>query len=141
MKLVKLSLALLIVMLPALVMAGDVTVVITGLRNTEGNVYIGLFDDPETWADPGLEAVTCKSGEITNSEIKVICNAKPGVYTAAAFHDEDSDDELSVNFLGMPVEGYGFANAAPDAKSHPDFDKAKFEVTDADQQIKINISY
>ena len=49
-----------------------------------------------------------------------------GEYAIKAFHDEDRDDEIDMNFLGIPVESYGFSNNVRGIFGPPSFDKAKF---------------
>ena len=38
---------------------------------------------------------------------------QPGVYAAQAFHDENMNDKVDRNVLGLPTVGIGFSNDAP----------------------------
>jgi uncharacterized protein (DUF2141 family) len=50
-----------------------------------------------------------------------------GVYGISAYHDENSNDELDTNFLGMPVEDYCASRNARGTFGPPSFDDAKFK--------------
>jgi uncharacterized protein (DUF2141 family) len=48
------------------------------------------------------------------------------VYGAAALHDEDGDERMKTNFLGMPLEGYTTSRDAQDHGLYPDWEDAAF---------------
>jgi uncharacterized protein (DUF2141 family) len=50
----------------------------------------------------------------------------PGDYGAQAFHDENSNDKVDQNFLGIPKEGVGFSRDAPIRLGPPKWAAAVF---------------
>jgi uncharacterized protein (DUF2141 family) len=62
----------------------------------------------------------------------VLKNLKPGNYAFKYFHDENDDEKLNTNFVGMPKEGFGFSNNAKGTFGIPAFEKMIFEVTQSD---------
>ena len=79
--------------------------------------------------------------DINNKDIKVfygkivdkrciltINNLKPGSYSFKYFHDKNNNNKIDTNFIGIPKEGFGFANNAMNKFGPPDFKKTIFEV-------------
>ena len=64
-----------------------------------------------------------------------ICRA--GNYAVQVMHDENDNNKLDTNFLGIPSEGYGFSNN-PNVMRRAHFDEARFEVG-ADAAITIRL--
>ncbi len=52
----------------------------------------------------------------------------PGTYAVKVFHDENNNNELDVNWMGIPKEPYGFSNDAMGTFGPPSFQQAAFEV-------------
>ena len=53
-------------------------------------------------------------------------NFAAGDYAVTLFHDEDSSGKFKSNFVGYPLEGYGFSNNVVPQFSAPTFDQCKF---------------
>ena len=52
-------------------------------------------------------------------------------------HDENDNNKLDANFLGIPFEGYGFSNN-PNVMRRATFDEARFQLkTDATITIRL----
>jgi uncharacterized protein (DUF2141 family) len=52
---------------------------------------------------------------------------KDGVYAVAAIHDENANNELNTNFVGIPTEGIGISTN-PRLMGKPQFGQAQFEI-------------
>ncbi len=50
----------------------------------------------------------------------------PGTYALAVIHDENMNGKLDTNWLGIPIEGYGFSNDAKGLFGAPSFSAARF---------------
>ena len=102
------------------------TVGIEQLRSDKGKLLLELSNDKE-------EVLKGFAGTIVaNKSIVVINDLKPGKYAFKYFHDENNDEKLNTNFMGIPKEGYGFSNNAKGTFGPPSFDKTVFEVTKSD---------
>jgi len=64
-----------------------------------------------------------------------------GEYAIKVFHDEDSDDKIDTNFIGIPTESYGFSNNVKGFFGLPGFEKAKFHFNKQDMQIEIKLNF
>jgi len=102
------------------------TVDIEQLRNNNGKLLLELNNDKE-------EVIKGFSETITDGKcILVIKELKPGKYAFKYFHDENNDEKINTNFMGIPKEGYGFSNNAKGTLGPPSFDKMVFEITMSD---------
>jgi len=101
----------------------SLTVEIGQLRNNNGKLLLELNNDKEAVIKGFSETIT--DGKC----ILVITELKPGKYAFKYFHDEDNDEKINTNFMGIPKEGYGFSNNAKGTFGPPSFDKMVFEIS------------
>ena len=71
----------------------------------------------------------------------VFDNLPPGTYAVGAFHDENANDHLDTNILGLPEEGYALSNGIHPVASKPTFQQAAFTVGTEDKPVTLNIRY
>lgn len=64
-----------------------------------------------------------------NQCIITINNLKPGKYAYRFFHDANKNVKLDMNWVGIPLEGYGFSNKTKFRFLPPAFKETVFEVT------------
>ena len=104
----------------------DLTVEIAPLRNNNGKILLEFSNDKE-------EVLKGISEDITDNKCIIrIPNLETGTYAFRYFHDENNDEEINTNFMGIPREGYGFSNNAKGSFGPPSFDKMLFELTKSD---------
>lgn len=108
------------------------TIEITGLKNSKGNVLIQLADEFEKTI--GQQ----KAKVIDRYCVFQFKNLPFGKYAARVFHDENSNNELDTNLFGIPSEGYGFSNNAKAMFGPPPFKDRIFEIY-GDKKITIKI--
>ena len=97
---------------------------ITGIKNDEGNIMLQLFDEKENVVNQGMGAIKDKKCTISFK------NLKPAKYAIRYFHDENKNEVLDTNTLGIPKEGYGFSNNARGRFGPPSFEKWLFELNE-----------
>lgn len=120
----KLCILIIILTANSLISFGQVslTIEITGLRNNRGQILIELCDENEV----NVKGVSQK---VSNNQcILLIQDLKPGKYGLKYFHDENNNNKLDVNWIGIPIEGYGFSNNAKGRFGPPAFEKTIFEL-------------
>ncbi|MBC6444964.1 MAG: DUF2141 domain-containing protein [Alphaproteobacteria bacterium GM202ARS2] len=111
--------------------AADLRILVEGLVNQRGVVRIALFTQPDQF--PSGDAVRRINVETPIAAKKgiIVTNLPRGTYAIAVFHDADGDDVFARNFLGIPIESYGFSrNAEPGWFSAPEFDDAAFRLSE-----------
>jgi uncharacterized protein (DUF2141 family) len=110
------------------------TVEIANLRNSKGNIALELLDKDN-------KTVKGVKGKIVDKKCTIIIKElKNAEYAIRVFHDEDSNDEIHMNFLGIPKEGVGISNDA-----FGNFGPKKFEewlfTFSGDTNAKIDMKY
>ncbi|NME69761.1 DUF2141 domain-containing protein [Flammeovirga aprica] len=103
-----------------------VEVTISDIASSEGNIVIGIYNKENTF--PKYKEIY-QGKVIPAQKGKVQCaitNLPKGEYAIAVWHDENNNNELDKNWVGIPKEKYGFSNN-PDSKfGPPDFKEAAF---------------
>jgi uncharacterized protein (DUF2141 family) len=63
----------------------------------------------------------------------------PGVYGIKSFQDVNKNGEFDQDFIGLPMERYGFSRDAKPFLSAPGFDRIKFTVPDGASEITFHL--
>lgn len=104
-----------------------VEVTIKGIEEIKGSVLVAVYCDEESFMKEHCDSKKIKA---TSHEITVMFeNVKSGDYAITTFHDENDNDKLDTNFMGIPKELYGFSNDAKGSFGPPSFEKAKVKIT------------
>ena len=110
------------------------TIEISKLKNSTGKILLELTDENK-------KVIKGISEEIKNNKcIIIIKNLKPGKYTFKYFHDENNNEELDTNWIGIPKEGFGFSNNAMGMFGPPSFEDTIF-ILKSDSTLKCNPRY
>ena len=89
----------------------------------KGHVICALFRK-EGWLK---EPVQWKRAPIRERQAEcVFTSVTPDVYGISAFHDENDNQKLDTNFLGIPTESWCTSRGAKAYFGPPSFDDAKF---------------
>lgn len=110
------------------VLAGDIRLTVTEVPNDQGYLMVSLVDRAEGFPrvpDP-IAAVRLKAR--TGSMTVHFPELAPGTYAISIYHDENGNEKLDSNLLGMPTEAYGFSNDARGSLGPPKFEAAAFTV-------------
>ena len=129
--------------LAAPAIAADLAVEVHGIRSGEGRLFVAVHA-PETGATfpAGTGMVAGFEQRARTGAIRfVLRDLPPGRYAVNAFHDENGNGELDANLLGIPSEGYGFANDPPATFGPPDFEAAAVTLDDAPAAAVMTLSY
>ncbi len=116
---------------------GTVVLKITGFSSARGQVKIAVFNSPEQWLD---KPVYSNVIDVESPEVLWKINDVPyGDYGIAVFHDENKNGKMDKNFLGIPLEAYGFSNNVRVTFGPPKWDKAKFAVSSSNKEVRIEV--
>jgi uncharacterized protein (DUF2141 family) len=119
----------------------NLTVRVKGLKNDRGQVAVALFDSDANF--PRQErALRGQVVRIAGGRAQVtFADLRPGTYAVAILHDENQNQKMDFNFLGMPLEGYGFSNDASALFGPPSFESAAFRLLPRASAISISGRY
>jgi uncharacterized protein (DUF2141 family) len=121
--------------------AAHIVVTIAGLKSNEGSVYVGLYATPSKFLN-GAQVDAMKKVRASTAPITVVFdNLAPGTYAVGTYHDENNNDHLDTNFLGLPTEGYALSNGVRAVTSKPTFQQAAFTVGNGSAAVSLQIRY
>jgi uncharacterized protein (DUF2141 family) len=120
------------------------TVHVIGARNAKGKIRAALFNGAEGFPNDASKAIQTQSADIdlqTSSAQIVFTNVPGGVYAVSVFHDENMNQKLDKNFVGVPKEGYGASNNPKKKMGPPNFGETKFKLNGTQQSLEIKLMY
>ena len=123
--------------------AGQTIVVnVSTLRNNKGALGCRLFAGPDGFPTQ-LTHKAQQRVAITGSEVTcTFTGVAPGSYAVAVVHDENGNNKVDTNFLGIPKEGYGVSNDKTYSMSQPKWNECKFPVVAGkDVNLKVTVRY
>jgi len=117
---------------------------VDGLRNSSGKIGTVVFKTADGWPENTSKALRVGPSEIVPGERQgtAVWNGLPsGDYAVAAIHDENSNARLDRNLIGIPKEGFGFANNPHVGWGPPPFQAALVHVACPVTETTIHIQY
>lgn len=116
---------------------------ILDIRNSTGAVACALFESSVGFPTEYLHAAS-RIMVIKVRDRQARCDFEdiaPGSYALAVVHDENMNGKLDVNWLGIPVEGYGFSNDASALLGAPSFSAASFPYNGQNLEMTLSLHY
>ena len=115
---------------------------VTGLRSARGTVTLILYGDrDEDFLKKGGRLSRVRAPAKTGEVSVCIPVPAPGSYAISLYHDEDANKKLTKNWLGLPVEGYGFSRDAAVSYRLPELDETVFTALPGDTPVHITVRY
>ena len=133
----------LILLFPTLFVAqsiADLTVQISNIKNNNGLVQLGLYNDASKFPKVGETYKMVRVRTKGNQSFYTFKNLPLGKYALAIYHDENANKICDTNFFGIPKEAYAFSNGIRPRFSAPSFQSCSFMVK-SDKSIKIKLVY
>lgn len=122
--------------------AQKVQMKIEGIRNSNGNIQLGIFTNQEQFSkeEPVIEKVFSKRN-MRAGVLVVQFELEPGNYGIAVLDDENKDGDMNYNFLGVPREGFGFSNFVSSGMTKPRYSDFSFDVKTGLNKVEVKIRY
>ena len=121
--------------------AGTLTVHVKNIEHGEGASMVALHDGEKGYPIK-REPVASQSMPADDAGVTVSFeNLASGTYAIALYHDENGNNKMDQNFIGIPKEGTGASNDAKGRMGPPKFKDAAVEIGEDDVQIEIHLSY
>jgi uncharacterized protein (DUF2141 family) len=104
----------------------NLTVNVSNLNSNDGKVFIAIYDSEDSFLNKGFKSYVTK---IENNSCSVTFeNIPSGNYAISLYHDENDNNKMDSNFMGIPKEDYGCSNNAKGFMGPPKWEDAKFEI-------------
>jgi uncharacterized protein (DUF2141 family) len=143
MRFCRLSLAAILVSIVIVGPASAVRVIVTtdGVHSAQGSVFVGLYASPTKFLNGNQTDAALKVPAKTEPITAVFDNLPPGTYAIGAYHDENGNNHLDTNVIGMPIEGYALSNGVRAVFAKPKFQQAAFIVGEENKTVSLHIRY
>lgn len=106
----------------------DLTVHISGLNSNKGKLLVALYNQKEGFLKKEFKGDIVKIKD--NKSVVIFKNLQKGEYAVSFIHDENNNEKMDTNFIGIPKEYYGCSNNARGFMGPPKYDDAKFQLTE-----------
>ncbi len=116
------------------------TINVSSFKNCKGQVILDIFNSKKGYPTETSNAILRQKISIVKNEAIFTINLPEGEYAFALIHDENLNNKLDQNFLGIPKEGAAASNNAEGFMSPPSYEKAKF-ILDKAEVTKIKMLY
>jgi uncharacterized protein (DUF2141 family) len=122
--------------------SGSIHITVTGLKNTKGQLGLLLFNSaqgfPSDWQQAHQQLLLPITGTVVEY---TITDLKYGEYAIAVMHDENMNNVMDTNFLGIPKEGNAASNNAKGTMGPPKFKDAAFKLSSEMHLAEIKMNY
>jgi uncharacterized protein (DUF2141 family) len=114
-----------------------------GFKNSNGHIIITVYKNAEDFkAEKPFMHKTYSKQNMKNGKLKATLYLPEGTYGIAVLDDENKDKEMNYTMLGMPKEGFGFANYYHSGFSYPKFSDFEFKLQKvSNQQATVKLRY
>ncbi len=115
---------------------------IDSVRNEQGVVRVSLYRSDQGFPEDFKKAAQFKSLPARQGAMFFIFDSLAlGEIACSVLHDENNNEKLDKNFLGLPREGVGVSNNALRALGPPRYDQCKFLLDMNTDRVGIKIHY
>ncbi len=121
---------------------GELTVEVSGFRNSKGNVRGGLFTSDDGFPLDVEDVKIKRQAPVKGGKATLVFKNVPHRdYAVVVYHDEDANGELDTNWVGMPNEGAGVFKPVTSRVPPPDFEDCKFRFDQKKRKVKVSLNY
>jgi len=115
-----------------------ITVQVATFRSRAGVLGCRLYHRPSGFPEGTAGTLERRVAIAGTSAACTFDNVAPGVYAVSVMHDENDNQKLDKNFLGIPTEGYGVSNNHTHAMRNPEWEESKV-VVEAGKPLRLDI--
>lgn len=135
----RLVLAGLIALAPLAASAATLTVKVENIDKAGGDLHVALYDNASWPNDDAKPVVDSIVPAVAPETVVTLSNIVPGVYGVKTYQDANNNGKFDENWLGLPLERFGFSRDARPVLAEPGFDETKFTVSDGANEIVIHL--
>jgi uncharacterized protein (DUF2141 family) len=117
----------------------SVQITVSGFENTDGQAILNIFKTSEGFPGDISRAFKSIKEKVTGDKVVFNIEIPVGVYAFSCIHDENRNNAMDKNLIGLPKEGAGLSNYKEGG--YPSFNKAKMSINTKSHSLTININY
>ena len=117
---------------------------ISNLQEGDGQVIVSIYEDESQFPYTPEKIYKIDKSEVKNKTITYqIKNLRLAhKYAIVLLDDENMNEDMDYNMVGIPKEGYGFSNnAKPKFLTPPTFEDCSFALNQSENLISIKMKY
>ena len=114
------------------------SVKVEGVASDSGYIMLAVYDEADGFLKKGHALMGVRTKAVSGITELHIDDLPEGKYALAIYHDENGNEELDTNWLGIPKEPIGFSNSKMKAFGPPRFEDCAF-LFKTDHQIQISL--
>ncbi|WAS92837.1 DUF2141 domain-containing protein [Nannocystis punicea] len=125
------SLTCILALLVAAAPAGgesELSIRMSGFRSDDGQVLLALFRGADGFPGEPNKAWKTAVAKVSAGQARIDLPLPSGEYAFAIVHDENGNNAMDTNWVGMPKEGYAASNNAKGRLGPPKYRDAKFNI-------------
>ena len=126
---------------PAPQSLAKLTIKVVDLRNHKGQLIFGVFDSEKGFPSSERDAKNWQVRAVDGDTVEFTCELPPGKYGASALHDENSNNKMDTNALGIPKEGYSVTNNPKPKLRAAKFSESLFDLPPEGKTLTMSMQY
>jgi uncharacterized protein (DUF2141 family) len=117
----------------------NLSIELLGVKSSMGNINVAVYNQAKGFLKfDGVFKVDRIAAKEAITTLKIM-DLPNGEYAVAIFHDENGNDKLDTNWLGIPKESVAFSNAKIKAFGPPSYKECAFNLnTDLDLKMQFD---
>jgi uncharacterized protein (DUF2141 family) len=131
--------AALLALMPLAASAATLTVKVQNIDKKGGVLRLSLYDEASWSNNESVPIASADVPAVAPETVVRLSNLKPGVYGVKTYQDANRNGEFDQNWLGWPLERYGFSRDARPFLSAPGFDRTEVTLSDGENAIVIHL--
>ncbi|MBX3042396.1 MAG: DUF2141 domain-containing protein [Candidatus Kapabacteria bacterium] len=124
--------------------SSNLNIVVSGIKSDSGFVRVHLYNSErkDFFPKKTLQCYKRQVIEIKDGICRLSFNDLPyDTYCFSVHHDENANEKMDTNILGLPTEGWGISNNVKLFMRLPNFDECSFILDNNDITINVEMRY
>jgi len=117
------------------------TIRVVDWRNRNGQAIFSVFNQSKGFPGDSKKSVHWEARKLADGDVIFTADLPPGKYAASVLHDENSNNKLDTNLIGIPTEGYGVTNNPKPKFRGAKYSEATFELPAEGASLTISLQY
>jgi len=120
----------------------NVTIEFIDVRTNKGNLGIGIFKTEEEFkTEKAFKSLNLSKANLKNGKLSASISLPNGTYGISVLDDENNNNKMDYNFIGIPKEGFAFSNYYHSGFSKPKLIQFQFTINNNNEKLVCKFRY